>query len=422
MRGMVDALGRKPTPAQAQAQAQAQGQAQTQAHPPPPTSNPTQPHQPTPTPSLPTLTHALTLHSTLFTHAPAHHTATLALHHRFPAYAHTVRLVQRWLGAHWLSARVGVEAVELVCAAVFLEGGAGAGAGVGAGETGTGTGAGTGGGVDVPMSGKRGFVRVLRFLRAWDGVAYVPLYEAVRGGAAKGESGGGGGNAGGRGRGEAGGTVAWRLATAEDAAGTVWCGGVTRAVAARVRNVADATVVCLEEGTLSVLPLFQHPTSDYDFLITLHPHAVSTVHQALNPPTSTSSGSYANNPLNLNTLTDETPFPRVGFNPALLFFRDLQRIYADTLELFYDIHGGTTIGGVWDPRVAGQQHGWRVFLGFSSVPASEESATIKDKEKGTGKGARKGKSVPEVVFNAEGVLAEIARIGEGIVKSITTRG
>ena len=69
---------------------------------------------------------------------------------------------------------------------------------------------------------------------------------------------------------------------------------------------------------------------------------------------------------------------RVGFNPAELYFHDLQKVYVDTLELFYDTYGGTTIGGVWNPAiVAGDEfdektHAWRVMLGFSSVPVGTE--------------------------------------------------
>ena len=160
-------------------------------------------------------THALRVYRRRFIHAPTHHNAILALHHKLSAFAHTVRLVKRWLGAHWLSARVTDEAVELVCAQVFLlhEG-------------------------DVPACGKRGFVRVMEFLKTWDGFAYVPLYEAVRevSTSVKKEH-----------MIEAG-RDRWRLSTAEDVSGTMWCENMTIPVATRIRDLAKATVRCLEEG------------------------------------------------------------------------------------------------------------------------------------------------------------------------------
>jgi len=110
---------------------------------------------------------------------------------------------------------------------------------------------------------------------------------------------------------------------------------------------------------------------------------------------------------NLANGTDDGPV-RVAFNPAEQFFRDLQTVYGDTMELFYDVYGGTTIGGVWNPSVVGnERHGWRVFLGFTSLPLA--SSTQQKKEK------------PSVTFNAAGVLAEIERIGEGLVTKITVR-
>jgi U3 small nucleolar RNA-associated protein 22 len=56
-----------------------------------------------------------------FIHAPRHHRAIAALNHRFSAYAPTVRLVKRWLAAHWvLYGQVSEEAVVILCASFFV--------------------------------------------------------------------------------------------------------------------------------------------------------------------------------------------------------------------------------------------------------------------------------------------------------------
>lgn len=178
------------------------------------------PHQPAlSTQEQHAATHSLHIYRRRFIHAPTHHSAILALHHKIPAFSQTVRLVKRWLGAHWLSARVADEAIELICTKVLLssEG-------------------------DVPACGKRGFVRVAEFLRRWDGLAYVPLYEAISEVNAATpnklvtEAGKG----------------SWRLATAEDASGIMWCEDVTIPVATRIREVARATMACLAAGTQTI--------------------------------------------------------------------------------------------------------------------------------------------------------------------------
>lgn len=108
--------------------------------------------------------HAKEVYTRRFIHAPRHHRAVAALSHKFSAFAGTVRLVKRWLAAHWLlHGHVSEEAVELLVASVFL------------------------GGVrtakdreSVPGTRERGFARVVQFLKDWEwekGLS-VPLYES----------------------------------------------------------------------------------------------------------------------------------------------------------------------------------------------------------------------------------------------------
>ena len=100
-----------------------------------------------------------------FIHAPRHHRAIASLSHRFSAYAGTVRLVKRWLASHWLlRGHISEEAVELICASLFMGDGNALASGISS--------------ENVPGSKERGFAKVVEYLKAWkweDGL-FVPLY------------------------------------------------------------------------------------------------------------------------------------------------------------------------------------------------------------------------------------------------------
>ena len=64
-------------------------------------------------------------------------------------------------------------------------------------------------------------------------------------------------------------------------------------------------------------------------------------------------------------------------------------------------YGGTVIGGLWNPSAAAA-HPFKVLLGYSSVPLA---------------GERSGR----VTLNRAGILAEVERLGAGLVESIEAR-
>lgn len=68
--------------------------------------------------------------------------------------------------------------------------------------------------------------------------------------------------------------------------------------------------------------------------------------------------------------SSDTPV-RAGFDPAEAFFKDLQRIYANTFRIFCDPLGGDTFGGVWDPTLRDARP-FKVMGGFSSAPCADE--------------------------------------------------
>ncbi|KAI0353298.1 Nrap protein [Trametes cingulata] len=324
-----------------------------------------------------------------FVHAPRHHRAIAALCHRFVAFAGTVRLVKRWFASHWLlKGHISEEAVELLCAYVFLRTGVpptplGE---VGARSTSS-----------APGSKERGFALVVEFLKDWDWTAglVVPLENAEQGAqpitsppAATSRD------------------VAWSLATPFDPRGHMWTSsGPNAVVARRVTALAKATWECLrglETGTSSVKRIYHHPVDHYNFAIELNVAFSSRSHHKLDAHSSlwSSKGKYA------NAITqDSSGSVMPSFDPFALFFDDLTRVYADTMLLFYDPLGGDRIGAVWQPNLRTTRP-FRVLGGFSSIPESKDGAKGKEKEKGL------------VVLNETALFAEIQRIGGSLVRKV----
>ncbi|KAJ7178760.1 Nrap protein [Mycena crocata] len=321
-----------------------------------------------------------------FIHAPRHHRAVAALNHRFVAYASTVRLVKRWLSAHWvMHGHVSDEAVEILCASFFI--GDGRDLSIDPENQ-------TAERASVPGSKERGFATVVEFLKDWkweDGL-FVPLYggessEAHQTPTATGSR-----------------TGVWKISTEADSEGHIWTqNGPDVMVAQRIRALAKATWGCLsemEEGKLDVKSMFIHPTDDYDFLVRMDPAVLPRYAQNIDSSLA-ANGRYANLPRE-----DSLTVSRPGFDPARLLFDDLQRVYADTFKIFCDPLGGDRFGGVWDPTLK-QPRPFRVLGGFSGLPVKKEKE--KEKDKGL------------VILNEAGVLSEIERLGAGVVCGITVQ-
>ncbi|KAH9061207.1 Nrap protein [Lactarius vividus] len=310
------------------------------------------------------------LYTQRFIAAPRHHRSVAALHHRFVAFGGTVRLVKRWLAAHWLlRLHVGEEAVEVLCAAVFV--------GVGP--------------ANVPSTRERGFACVIRLLRDWDwsnGVT-IPLCgdsepgSDVYSSAVPGAKG------------------VWVLRTETDPDGRMWTVHTPNAVAAhRIRDLARAThdyLQGVESGMLNVHGMFVHPEDDYDFVVKLRPTVLPRYFQNVTADKAvwTNSGSDASE--------NGEAAVRPGFDPVEKYLDDLTRIYADTAKFFYDPLGGDRFGGIWDPSIT-KPLPFRVMNHFSSVPVTKEHFK------------EKGKHRDSVFLNEDAVLSEIVRMGEGLVQ------
>ncbi|KAE9397307.1 Nrap protein [Gymnopus androsaceus JB14] len=355
-----------------------------------------------------------------YIHAPAHHRAIASLSHRFPAFAGTVRLAKRWFGAHWvLSSALGSEdgstggfvseeAVELLCAWVFIVGGNTSSSGEGNEEDSDEENV-RRASMSIPGSKERGFACLIRFLKEWnweeEGGVYVPIASLETNSDSKRQKT--------RTTGSTGAGV-WRISTPVDLEGVLWTRhGPDGVVARRVRALAEATWkhwsgMIYAEGSLGgdVLPMFTHPTDDYDVLIRLDPKVLMRYHQNV-VMDEKQLASRRNNSKDSDQL-------RPGFDPARALYKDLQRIYQDTFRIFHDPFGGDQFGIVWDPSLK-KPRPFRVLGGFSSMPMPSElleANTITKK----GKGKDKGKEM--VVLNEQGILGEIERLGRGIILGI----
>lgn len=364
--------------------------------------------------------HALARYEATFVHAPRHHAALAALVHRYPGLAESVRLFKRWLGAQLLTPHVAPPAAELLCAAVFLSCERGA-----------------------PCTGVAGFLAVLDLLRRWDwretpllvplGAATAQAQRAAEAAAAAAAAEGGvppppagavAFPAADRATAEAAFRQtrasdpavrhhAWFIATETDHASAAWCRDAPAAgVADGIRALATRALELLERSGASlraaeVRTLFTPTLAQFDFVVRLRPQVHVRYAEALAPDSRHWLASRTGDAF--RNLAGEAPMlPSVygpeahaGLDPVREYVELLQSIYGDTMRLFYDEHGGTVIGGLWNPSAAAA-HPFKVLLGYSSVPLA---------------GERSGR----VTLNRAGILAEVERLGAGLVESIEAR-
>lgn len=351
---------------------------------PPPPGIPNQ----LPPPPRRLVTPALALHTRRFEHAPSHHASLAPMHHRFPSFSTAVRILKRWAAAHLLSPHLNSETLELIVARTYLDSGARA----------------------TPSSATAGFLRTLAFLSSWDWntqPAFVPLQAVTRDAA----------SASGRPRFDAAKraevvaafekrraadkdvhSAAWVVATENDVGGTRWTAGVGKVVAARVAALAGATLAQVraaeDEGDLEVSTLFATPLEHYDAV--LHLTEGTRAAEALDPDTSAWESKLAFR--NLSSVSGTSV--RVGFDSAALLVDTLKRTYGDSVLVFHDLHGGRAVGLLWNPA-RNAPRAFKPFIGYSAEPSKGEAALV--------------------AINRKAILAEIARMGQGIIERIEVR-
>ncbi|KAK7883771.1 U3 snoRNP protein [Exophiala xenobiotica] len=340
---------------------------------------------------------ALAMYKREFVAKPIHTSAIRSLCNRFAPLSGTIRLLKRWMASHLLlgGGHVPEEILEIVASSVFVNPVP----------------------WSVPGNSTTGFLRCLSLLARWDWNA-SPLVVDL--GLAQDWSSEMVGEV--KTRFEAWrkldpvmNNVVWFVGTTVDGTGVVWTQRArpARVVAGRVSALAKAAVEMLEsQGTgmseENWAGLFNSPLGDFDFVIHVRPGLIKGRHHE---GKKARRGSLVNGGTaefkNLQ-IAEALDVESLGYDPVDLFLQDLNYAFGASALFFYDRHGGTAIAGLWRPSVLGRRE-WRVRLGWSSMPVPAET----DNEK------EEGKDI--CVFNKEGVLAEIATLGEGIVKNITTK-
>ncbi|KIW28320.1 uncharacterized protein PV07_07995 [Cladophialophora immunda] len=342
---------------------------------------------------------ALATYKRDFQAKPIHTTTIRNLITRFPPLSSTIRLLKRWVSSHLLlDEHIPEEILELVAAHVFLQPAP----------------------WSAPGSATTAFLRCLHFLSRWDW-AYSPLiidlsvsqdsltaehlteiqnrFEAWRKLDPQMNN------------------VVWFVGTNIDTTGTVWTvnGRPPRVVAGRLTALARAAIELVESKGTSMTEdewkgLFESPLGDYDFVIHLK-HSVVRGGGLKGKGLKASSkakGGVDGGALEFKNLqiAESLDVDSIGYDPVELYLRDLHHAFGSAALFFHDRYGGQVIAGLWKPTVLGRKE-WRVRLGWSSVPVKSEGE------------AEQGKDM--CVFNRDGVLAEMARLGEGLVREIKVK-
>ncbi|SNX84858.1 uncharacterized protein MEPE_03567 [Melanopsichium pennsylvanicum] len=331
-----------------------------------------------------------------------HHSYIGSMGHRFASFSSAVRLTKRWLSSQMLSSpAIPEELIELVCAAAYLSPEEGA-----------------------PASAVAGLLRILRLLANWrwkEEPLMVSIQAVIDSADAKDiyifpadkrtevE------NHFNAARGSDPGMThrAWFVATETDLEGMAFGRkGPVGGIADGVKKLAKAAVSVLEEatnlGSDEVLALFTPSLEHYDFVIHLKPQVLSRYAENVHADLQVWGGKktkYANEALAAAAAPVATALgsePKPGFDPAEAFLGLLRGLYSDSFRLYHDKHGGTVIGGLFNPSLD-RERSFKVGLGFNSNPEEE-----------------KGKH-PQVRLNRIAVMAEIERLGEGLVEKVELR-
>ena len=97
-------------------------------------------------------------------------------------------------------------------------------------------------------------------------------------------------------------------------------------------------------------------------------------------------------------------------------------MYEDAIAFFYDCLGGEKIGGVWLPGLRAPKP-FKVRERYSSVPAHQVSTSHVSRQTHAVdcrvQAKKDKKKVLDVVLNEIAIIAEIERMGQGLIKSIT---
>ncbi|ETS59915.1 hypothetical protein PaG_05887 [Moesziomyces aphidis] len=331
---------------------------------------------------------------------PLHHSYIASMGHRFASFGTAVRLTKRWFASQMLSSpAVPEELIELVCAAAYLSPEEGA-----------------------PASAVAGLLRILRLLANWrwkEEPLMVPIQAVIDSAEAKDiytfpadkrtevET----AFKAARGSDPSMTHRAWFVATETDVEALAFGRqGPVGGVADGIRKLAQNAVSLLESATSlgreDLMAVFTPSTEHYDFVIALKRNVLPRYSENVHADPSVW-GSKRTKYVNdagaslppVESVLGATPKP--GFDSAEAFLALLRGLYSDSFRLYHDCHGGSLIGGLFNPSLE-RERDFKVGLGFSSQPTTTD---------------RKA----QVKLNRAAIMAEIERLGEGLVERVELR-
>ncbi|KIV96663.1 hypothetical protein PV10_00501 [Exophiala mesophila] len=340
---------------------------------------------------------ALTEYKSAFLASPIHTTTIRTLCTRFPPLSGTIRLLKKWISSHRLLDHIPPEILEILAAQTFLQPTPWA----------------------APGSCTTAFLRCLHLLSRWDWTT-APLVVDLSLGQEMSSS-----------QVDVIKTrfqawrkldpsfnkVVWCVGTNLDETGTVWTGNgrVERVVASRVRALASAAIDRVRSSHEDGMDagswdgLFVGDLENYDFIIRLKR---SVTGNARSKRRRSSAGEAVDSVVEYKNLQigEALDIDSIGFDAVQLYLEDLRFVFGHTALFFHDgsaAGANSVIAGLWRPSVKGEKE-WRVRLGWSSVPLPIKS----------GDGDEEDAEKFMCTFNGDAVLAEMAALGEGLVKEI----
>jgi U3 small nucleolar RNA-associated protein 22 len=204
---------------------------------------------------------------------------------------------------------------------------------------------------------------------------------------------------------------AWFVATETDVEALAFGRqGPVGGVADGIRKLAQNAVSLLESATSlgreDLMAVFTPSTEHYDFVIALKRNILPRYSENVHADPSvwgSKRTKYANDAgaslPPVESVLGATPKP--GFDSAEAFLALLRGLYSDSFRLYHDCHGGSLIGGLFNPSLE-RERDFKVGLGFSSQPTTTD---------------RKA----QVKLNRAAIMAEIERLGEGLVERVELR-
>ena len=336
---------------------------------------------------------ALAAHKRNFLRRPKHtqHLQTLCTRH--PSLSTSIRMLKEWFSSHLLSKHFPEELIELFAVHVYLHPAP----------------------WTTPSSALTAFLRTLSLLSRWnwrEEPFVVDLDKSIDAGTVASI----------RTR-----FAAWRrldpalnrvvlfVATPADLDGTTWTDHAhpSKVVATRMTALARACCRLVDEQGLSLdFPtLFASPLTDYDFLIHLSPkHCSSSVrHGEVDEFSSSDTQRFKN--LDLQGSPSSGDMAVGSASLVDVFMDELTELYGQAALFFHGARGYRFIAGLWIPGTS-VKRGWKVRLGYSSVPCSSKERT--DDFGGTEEESLK----EEAYLNKDGILNEISRLGGELIHTI----